>query len=136
MTSSMNADDFKAVEDHLNKEYFFVRLQSIKLIVVGLGVLGLGNIGAAYTAAKKVANDTATTVATTEAANVAAEKVEELLPKNFIEELEQRKSTALAEAAQIKALQNNLLRPRSNRSIRRRLKLTRLSKTLLPRLTH
>lgn len=72
MPSNLTADDFKAVEDHLRKEYFLVRSQTLVLAVAMLAALGAGTIATAYAAAKAAAAAEAEKVAKAVVADTTA----------------------------------------------------------------
>ncbi len=58
MASKLTAEDFKAVEDHLQKEYFLVRGQAVALVVAFLVACGLGTIGASWLTVNQVIDGT------------------------------------------------------------------------------
>ena len=102
MPSNLTADDFKAVEDHLKKEYFFVRSQTVWLIVALLAAFGIGTVATAYTAAKSAISSGAAAVATA--------KIEQsrTTAKGHLESINQTREDAKRDHASIVRIRDDL----------------------------
>jgi cytochrome c-type biogenesis protein CcmH/NrfF len=78
MPSSLTADDYKAVEEHLRKEYFLVRSQTVWLVVALFAAFGIGTVATAYSAAKAAIGSEAAKIATDDIVRFKGESEQEL----------------------------------------------------------
>lgn len=85
MPSNLTADDFQAVEDRLQKDYFLIHRQTVWLIVAILAAFGVTTVVTAYNAAKAVsiaeAEKIAKAAVTDTAAKAAADEIGKLKTK-------------------------------------------------------
>jgi hypothetical protein len=101
MPSNLTADDFKAVEEHLRKEYFLVRSQVVWLVVGLFIAAGIGTGYAGYTATKAAAATEAEKIAKAESEKVAKAVVADTPAKVATDEIIRLKKTAEQETGEI-----------------------------------
>lgn len=102
MPSNLTADDLKTVEEHLRKEYFFVRSQTVWVVVALLTAFGIGTVATAYTAAKAAINSGAAAIA---AADIERSRT---TAKEHLESINQTREDAKSEYTKILKTQSDL----------------------------
>lgn len=103
MPSNLTTDDFQAVVDHLRKDYYLVRSQTIAVVATVLAVLGVTTLAGAYSAVKATATEQATAIATEEVSKKVPQTVGTL-----ISELEAMKGKAGTSVTEIEGARNRI----------------------------